>query len=66
MSIAGVYIIAETLFLPRSVLSIGTGFILMKAYDDVYKTLYIGTPLVTIAASISSLIHFNAGRFIFS
>ena len=66
LSIAGVYILAETLFLPRSVLSIGVGFTLMKAYGNVYKTLYIGIPLITFAASISSIIHFNAGRFIFS
>lgn len=38
----------------------------MKAYDDISKTLYIGIPLVTFSCSISSLIHFGAGRFIFS
>jgi uncharacterized membrane protein YdjX (TVP38/TMEM64 family) len=66
LAIMGGYIIAETLFFPRSVLTVATGYALRKAYGNSDKTLLVGIPLVSFAGSIASVIHFGMGRYIFS
>ena len=65
LAIMGGYIIAETLFFPRSVLTIATGYALRKAYGNSDKTLLVGIPLSCVAGSIASVIHFGMGRYIF-
>ena len=65
LAIAAVYILAETLFFPRTILTVGTGFAFMEAYDSVYKSILVGMPTVVLAASVGSIIHFTLGRYIF-
>ena len=65
IAIGIVYILAETLFFPRTILTVGTGFAFMKAYDSVFKSILVGMPTVVLAASIGSIIHFTLGRYIF-
>lgn len=61
----GAYIVAETLFFPRSILSIAAGYALRKAYGNSDKTLLVGIPLTSFAGSVGSVIHFGMGRYIF-
>ena len=65
LAIALVYILAETMFFPRTILTVGTGFAFMEAYDSVFKSLLVGMPTVVLAASVGSIIHFTLGRYIF-
>ena len=56
---------AETMFFPRSILSIGAGYCFRRAYGDTAKAIYIGVPVISLAASLGSAIHFMMGRYIF-
>ena len=53
------------MFFPRSILTIGAGYALRKAYHDSYEAIWIGVPVVCITASLGSAIHFLLGRYIF-
>ena len=53
------------MFFPRSILSIGAGYALRRAYGNTGEAIYIGVPVVSISASLGSAIHFMMGRYIF-
>jgi len=57
--------VAEVLFVPRVLLTVGTGFALKMAYGTTSKSLLIGVPVVVLAAFLASVVSFLMGRYIF-
>ena len=57
--------VAEVLFVPRVLLTVGTGFALKMAYGTTAKSLLIGVPVVVLAAFVASVVSFLLGRYIF-
>ena len=52
----GVYILAEALFFPRSLLAIGAGYVLHWTFKSTLKSCLIGIPMLFIASLFSNLI----------
>jgi len=63
--IGAIYMVAEVLFVPRVLLTVGTGFALKMAYGTTSKSLLIGVPVVVLAAFVASVVSFLMGRYIF-
>ena len=57
--------LAEVFFIPRTLITIGTGYALKMSYGTTSHALVIGVPLVIIAAFIASVASFLLGRYIF-
>jgi uncharacterized membrane protein YdjX (TVP38/TMEM64 family) len=66
VAISAIYMVAEVLFVPRILLTVGTGFALKMVYQTTSKCLLIGVPVVTLASFVASVISFLLGRYIFN
>ena len=53
------------LFVPRVLLTVGTGFALKMAYGTTSQSLLVGVPVVVVAAFVASVVSFLMGRYIF-
>lgn len=63
--IVGVYVICELIFIPSTVVTVGTGFALREGYKSAAKAMIIGTPACFIGACLAAIISFLLGRYVF-
>ena len=61
----GFLIIATVLVLPGSLLTIGTGVALMKAYDNTWMALLIGSTSVWLGTWLGSIVAMLIARYLF-
>lgn len=53
-------------FVPGSILTLGSGFVLNAAYGEQWKALVVGVAAVWIGATIGSILAFIIGRYLLS
>jgi len=63
--ISGVYVICELIFVPGTIMSIGTGFALQQAFKNTAEAMVFGCPAIFIGGCIGAMISFFLGRYVF-
>ena len=61
----GFLIVATVLVLPGSLLTIGTGVALMKAYDNTWMALVVGSTSVWLGTWLGSILAMLIARYLF-